>query len=168
MFSQPVPRMLATVFGWLTDFLTGAIMESRKAARSKAVASPPWMPVIQCNGAHVQIFWSAVNKSSARTIRAQRGASWIYTQEKFLANETDKILPARIFDTFDKFLTVDLRLYFPGEQPKPQFPASKIFSGADYVIGSCFSVEQILWGTDPLGAPEYLLNNVQTAPHDIF
>ena len=42
MFSQPVPRMLATVFGWLTDFLTGAIMESRKAARSKAVASPPW------------------------------------------------------------------------------------------------------------------------------
>ena len=39
-----------------------------------------------------------------------------------------KIPPARIFDTFDKFLTVDLRLYFPGEQPKPQFPASKIFS----------------------------------------
>ena len=34
-------RMLATVFGWLTDFLTGAIMESRKAARSKAVASHP-------------------------------------------------------------------------------------------------------------------------------
>ena len=40
LFSQPVPRMLATVFGWLTDFLTGAIMESGKAARSKAVASP--------------------------------------------------------------------------------------------------------------------------------
>ena len=40
-FSQPVSRMLATVLEWLTDFLTGAIMESRKAARSKAVASPP-------------------------------------------------------------------------------------------------------------------------------
>ena len=115
------------------------------------------MPVIQCNGAHVQIFWSVVNKSSARTIRAQRGASWIYTQVKFLANEKDKIPPARIFDTFDKFLTVDLRLYFSGEQPKPQFPASKIFS-----------VEEILRGTVPLGAPEYLLNNIQTAPHDIF
>ena len=37
--SQPVSRMLATVLEWLTDFLTGAIMESRKAARSKAVAS---------------------------------------------------------------------------------------------------------------------------------
>ena len=98
-----------------------------------------------------------VNKSSARTIRAQRGASWIYTQVKFLANEKDKIPPARIFDTFDKFLTVDLRLYFSGEQPKPQFPASKIFS-----------VEEILRGTVPLGAPEYLLNNIQTAPHDIF
>ena len=33
--------MLATVLEWLTDFLTGAIMESRKAARSKAVANPP-------------------------------------------------------------------------------------------------------------------------------
>ena len=33
--------MLATVLEWLTDFLTGAIMESRKAARSKAVTSPP-------------------------------------------------------------------------------------------------------------------------------
>ena len=41
-FSQPVSRMLATVVEWLTDFLTGAIMESQKAARSKAVASPPW------------------------------------------------------------------------------------------------------------------------------
>ena len=41
-FSQPVSRMLVTVLEWLTDFLTGAIMESRKAARSKAVASPPW------------------------------------------------------------------------------------------------------------------------------
>ena len=40
-FSQPVSRMLATVVEWLTDFLTGAIMKSRKAARSKAVASPP-------------------------------------------------------------------------------------------------------------------------------
>ena len=39
--SHPVSRMLATVLEWLTDFLTGAIMESRKAARSKAVASPP-------------------------------------------------------------------------------------------------------------------------------
>ena len=39
-FSQPVSRMLATVLEWLTDFLTGAIMESQKAARSKAVASP--------------------------------------------------------------------------------------------------------------------------------
>ena len=39
--AQPVSRMLATVLEWLTDFLTGAIMESRKAARSKAVASPP-------------------------------------------------------------------------------------------------------------------------------
>ena len=37
--SQPVSRMLATVLEWLTDFLTGAIMESRKTARSKAVAS---------------------------------------------------------------------------------------------------------------------------------
>ena len=40
-FSQPVSHMLATVLKWLTDFLTGAIMESRKAARSKDVASPP-------------------------------------------------------------------------------------------------------------------------------
>ena len=39
--SQPVSCMLATVLEWLTDFLTGAIMESRKAARSKAVASAP-------------------------------------------------------------------------------------------------------------------------------
>ena len=30
------------VLEWLTDFLTGPIMESRKAARSEAVASPPW------------------------------------------------------------------------------------------------------------------------------
>ena len=37
--SQPVSRMLPTVLEWLTDFLTGAIMESRKTARSKAVAS---------------------------------------------------------------------------------------------------------------------------------
>ena len=44
--SQPVSRMLATVLEWLTDFLTGAIMESRKAARSKAVASPPWFTVL--------------------------------------------------------------------------------------------------------------------------
>ena len=42
-FSQPVSRMLATVLEWLTDVLTGAIMESRKAARSKAVSSPPWI-----------------------------------------------------------------------------------------------------------------------------
>ena len=41
-FSQTGSRMLATVLEWLTDFLTGAIMESRKAVRSKAVASPPW------------------------------------------------------------------------------------------------------------------------------
>ena len=33
--------MLARVPEWLKDFLTGAIMESRKAARSKAVGSPP-------------------------------------------------------------------------------------------------------------------------------
>ena len=33
--------MLATVLEWLSEILTGAIMESRKAARSKAVASPP-------------------------------------------------------------------------------------------------------------------------------
>ena len=32
-----VSRMVATVLGWLTDFLTGAIMESQIAARSKAV-----------------------------------------------------------------------------------------------------------------------------------
>ena len=38
--------MLATVLGWLTDFLTRAIMESRKAAGSKAVASPPPPPLI--------------------------------------------------------------------------------------------------------------------------
>ena len=46
--SQPVSRMLATVLEWLTDFLTGVIMESRKAARSKAVAffrQPPCFPV---------------------------------------------------------------------------------------------------------------------------
>ena len=42
--SQPVSLMLATVLEWLTDFLTGAIMESRKAARSKAVANPPPSP----------------------------------------------------------------------------------------------------------------------------
>ena len=34
--------MLVTVLEWLTDFFTRAIMESRKAARWKAVASPPW------------------------------------------------------------------------------------------------------------------------------
>ena len=33
--------MLATVLEWLADFLTGAIIESRKAARSEAVARPP-------------------------------------------------------------------------------------------------------------------------------
>ena len=33
----------------LTDFLTGAIMESRKAARSKAVASPPPPPPPPCS-----------------------------------------------------------------------------------------------------------------------
>ena len=42
MLFSAVSRMLATVLEWLTDFSTGAIMESRKAARSKAVASPPW------------------------------------------------------------------------------------------------------------------------------
>ena len=40
-FSQFVSRMLATVLEWLTDFLTGAVMESWKAARSKVAASPP-------------------------------------------------------------------------------------------------------------------------------
>ena len=35
-FSQPVSRMFATVLEWLKDFLTGAIKENRKAARSKA------------------------------------------------------------------------------------------------------------------------------------
>ena len=38
--------MLATVLEWLTDFLTVAIMESRKTARSKTVASPPWCCLI--------------------------------------------------------------------------------------------------------------------------
>ena len=41
-FPRPVSRMLAKVLEWLTDFVTGAIMESRKAARSKAIASPSW------------------------------------------------------------------------------------------------------------------------------
>ena len=36
--SQPASRMLATVLEWLRDFLTEAIMESRKAARSKVIA----------------------------------------------------------------------------------------------------------------------------------
>ena len=36
-------RMLVTVLKWLTDFFTGAIIETRKAARSKVVASPPVM-----------------------------------------------------------------------------------------------------------------------------
>ena len=44
--SQPVSRMLATVLEWLTAFLTGVIMESRKAAGSKAVASPSPPPQI--------------------------------------------------------------------------------------------------------------------------
>ena len=44
-YSQPVTRMLATLDGWLTDSLTGAIKESRKAARSKVVASPPLLLV---------------------------------------------------------------------------------------------------------------------------
>ena len=48
--------MLATVLEWLTDFLTGAIMESRKAARSKAVASPPWNADI----IDFEIQWSGV------------------------------------------------------------------------------------------------------------
>ena len=39
--SQHVSGMLATALELLTDFLTGAIMESRRAARSKAIASPP-------------------------------------------------------------------------------------------------------------------------------
>ena len=49
--SQPVSCMLATVLNCLTDFLSGAIMESRKAARSKAfagsldfTASAHWAP----------------------------------------------------------------------------------------------------------------------------
>ena len=43
-FCQPVSHMLATALEWLRDFLTGAIMESRKAARSETVASPPPSP----------------------------------------------------------------------------------------------------------------------------
>ena len=46
-FSQPVSRKLATVLEWLTDFLTRAIMESRKVARSKAVASPRCIDLIR-------------------------------------------------------------------------------------------------------------------------
>ena len=38
-----VMRMLVTVLKWLTDFFTGAIIETRKAARSKVAASPPWI-----------------------------------------------------------------------------------------------------------------------------
>ena len=38
--SQPVSRMLAAIIEWLTDLLTGAIMECRKAGRSRAVATP--------------------------------------------------------------------------------------------------------------------------------
>ena len=38
--SWPVSCMLTTVLEWLTGFLTGTIMESRKAPRSKAVATP--------------------------------------------------------------------------------------------------------------------------------
>ena len=112
-----------------------------KTAKLRVMPVIQWRSVawflISNNGAHVQIFWSAVNKSiidiSAHEEPPERSRlllihSWTYTQDKFLANSTDKIPPARIFDTFDKFLTADLRLYFPGEQPKPQFPASKIFS----------------------------------------
>ena len=43
-FSQLVSRMFATVLEWLWDFLTGAIMESRNAARSKTVPTSPPPP----------------------------------------------------------------------------------------------------------------------------
>ena len=46
--------MLATVLEWLTDFLTGAIMKSQIAARSKAVASPP------CCWRCVKSHWSRI------------------------------------------------------------------------------------------------------------
>ena len=36
-----VMRMLITVLNRLTDFFTGAIIETRKAARSKEAVSPP-------------------------------------------------------------------------------------------------------------------------------
>lgn len=38
-----VMRMLATVFEWLTDFFTGVIIETRKAAISKVAASFHWV-----------------------------------------------------------------------------------------------------------------------------
>ena len=55
-----------------------------KTARFRVMPVIQWRSVawflMSNNGAHVQIFWSAVNKSSARdsvrTIRAQRGATW--------------------------------------------------------------------------------------------
>ena len=60
---------------------------NRTAWKDRQIASDAviqWRRVawflIFSNGAHVQIFWSAVNKSSARdsarTIRAQKGATW--------------------------------------------------------------------------------------------
>ena len=91
-----------------------------KTAKFRVMPVIQWQSVawflISNNGAHVQIFWSAVNKSSisARTSaheeppeRSRLLLSWTYTRDKFLASSTDKIPPARIFDTFDKFLNTD-------------------------------------------------------------
>ena len=65
--------MLATVLGWLTDFLTGAIMESRKAARSKAAASPPWFhcSTIRCSTIPPSRFFYF-------TIRCSTIPSWLF------------------------------------------------------------------------------------------
>ena len=57
--------MLATVLEWLTDFLTRAIMESRKATRSKAVATPPPLPPAD-SGKWIYIAWGSTQLSVSR------------------------------------------------------------------------------------------------------
>ena len=62
-----------------------------KTAKFRVMPVIQWQSVawflISNNGAHKQIFWSAVNKSSARTIRAQRRTTW----EEPITPDTPKI-----------------------------------------------------------------------------
>ena len=107
--SQPVSRMLATVLEWLTDFLTGAIMESRKAARSKAVASPPWLQQISLRALYFYTCKLEVNRDRrthctkcwSTEIRPQNATLTNLFCESWRTNKgkvsKDYLLSARIF-----------------------------------------------------------------------